>query len=254
MEINFIQKKPFYIFTIENFLDDSEYQIIENNFPDDEIDKIKTDSGFKKGFDSRDEVFKSLKNKNLAIEILEKKFDEKFCTDLIKKLKKELLFSRFNNLSDLTNLKNLYSIIRKPKIVSKEIKKNFIQKFLYSHFQRLITFSYMYKGSFLHPHTDQKSKLLSLMLYFPSKNLENKKIGTTFYNSKLKNFYNDITGLFDEKNKTTFKENLEETITFPFKKNNLYCFIKSEFSWHSVKKLDIPIDEVRKSVLINIKI
>ena len=144
MEINFIQKKPFYIFTIENFLDDSEYQIIENNFPDDEIDKIKTDSGFKKGFDSRDEVFKSLKDKNLGIKILEKKFDEKFCTDLIKKLRKELLISRFNNLIDFANLKNLYSIIRKPKLVSKEIKKNFIQKFLYSHFQRLFTFSYMY--------------------------------------------------------------------------------------------------------------
>ena len=254
MEINFVQKKPFYIFSIENFLDDSEYQVIENNFPDDKIDKIKTDSGHKKHFDSRDEVFQSLKNKNLAIEILEKKFDEKFCAGLIKKLRKELVISRLNSLSDLTNLKNLFSIIRKPKIVSKEIKKNFIQRFLYSHFQRLITFSYMYKGSFLHPHTDQKSKLISLMLYFPSKNLENKKIGTTFYNSKLKNFNNKITGLFDEENKITFKENLEETMTFPFKKKNLYCFIKSELSWHSVKKLDIPVDEVRKSVLINIKI
>lgn len=37
-------------------------------------------------------------------------------------------------------------------------------------------------------------------------------------------------------------------------KKNLYCFIKSEFLWHSVKKLDIPIDDVRKLVLINIKI
>ena len=32
MEIKFLQKKPFYIFTIENFLDDSEYQILEENF------------------------------------------------------------------------------------------------------------------------------------------------------------------------------------------------------------------------------
>ena len=44
------------------------------------------------------------------------------------------------------------------------------------------------------------------MLYFPSKNLENKKIGTTFYNSKLKNFYNDITGPLMKKIKLLLKK------------------------------------------------
>ena len=74
MEIKFIQKKQFYIFTIENYLEESEYLMIEKNFPEDGIDEIKTDSGFKKGFDSRDEIFRSLnENKNPAIELLEKK-------------------------------------------------------------------------------------------------------------------------------------------------------------------------------------
>ncbi len=255
MEIKFIQKKPFYIFTIENFLDDSEYQMIEKNFPDDKIDKTKTVVGFKKSFDSRDDVFKSLdENKNLAIEILEKKFDEKFCTDLIKKLKKELIFSRLNNLTDLTNLKNLYSIIRKPKIVRKEIKKNFVQKFLYSHFQRVFEFSYMHKGAYLLPHTDQESKLISLMLYFPSKNLENENIGTTFYKSKSKNFSNQSFNTFKNDNNLSLEENFEETITIPFKKKDLFCFIKSDVSWHAVKKLEIPENEVRKSVNLFLKI
>jgi len=92
------------------------------------------------------------------------------------------------------------------------------------------------------------------MLYFPSKNLENLSIGTTFYNSKMKNFYNNKNEFFDEKNSSTFNENFEETMTFPFKKKNLYCFIKSDVSWHSVKKLDIPEDEVRRSININLKI
>ena len=38
------------------------------------------------------------------------------------------------------------------------------------------------------------------------------------------------------------------------KKKNLYGFIKSDLSWHSVKKLEIPEDEVRKSININLKI
>lgn len=233
MEIEFLQKKPFYIFKIENFLDDSEYQTLEENFPTEGIDKIAPLVGNKRSFDVRDELYKSLsKDKNLTIEILEKKFNDKFCIDLLKKLRKEVFISRFVNLTNLTNLKYLYSLIRKPKLVTKECKKNFIQKILYSHFQRFIEFSYMYKESFFHPHTDQKSKLMSLMLYFPSKNLENLSIGTTFYNSKMKNFYNKNTALFDEENNSIFKENLEETITLPFKKKNLYCFIKSDLSWH----------------------
>ena len=255
MEIKFLQKKPFYIFIIENFLDDSEYQSLDDNFPKEGIEDITPDIGKKRSVDNRDEFYKSLnKDKNLSIEILEKKFNYKFFLDFLNKLKKELFFSRLVDLKNLTNLKNLYSLIRKPKLVQNEIKKNLIQKFLYSHFQRLFQFSYMYKGSFIHPHTDQKSKLLSLMLYFPSKNLENLSIGTTFYNSKMKNFYNNKNEFFDEKNSSTFNENFEETMTFPFKKKNLYCFIKSDVSWHSVKKLDIPEDEVRRSININLKI
>ena len=38
------------------------------------------------------------------------------------------------------------------------------------------------------------------------------------------------------------------------KKKNLYGFIKSDLSWHSVKKLEIPEDKVRKSININLKI
>ena len=110
----------------------------------------------------------------------------------------------------------------------------------------------MYKGSFIPPHTDKKSKLLSLMLYFPSKNIENLDIGTTFYNSKIKNFnFFSLCPLIKE-NQSFFEENFKETITFPFSKKNLYCFIKSDLSWHSVKELNIPEGEVRRSININI--
>ncbi len=253
MEIKFLQKKPFYIFVIEDFLSDEEYQKLDNNFPKDGVDNITPVVGNKKSFDARDDLFKSLNSKkNLSIEILKKKFDEKFFLDLLKKLKKEVFVSRLAKLTSINSLKNLYSLMRIPKLVHEETKKSFIQKFFYSHYQCNFEFSYMYKNSFIHPHTDQRSKLLSLMLYFPTKNLENLKIGTTFYNSKIKNFNNKKMNLFDKEN--DLRENFEETITFPFKKRNLYCFIKSDSSWHSVKKLEIPENEVRKSININLKI
>ena len=112
----------------------------------------------------------------------------------------------------------------------------------------------MYNNAFLLPHTDKESKLVSLMLYFPSKNLENLDIGTTFYNSKLKNFGNNHFFPNVEENVSFYEKNLTETITFPFKKKNLYAFIKSDLSWHAVKKLRIPDNEVRRSININLKI
>ena len=248
MEIKFLQKKPFYIFVIENFLDDLEYQLLDKNFPEEVLEKITPDFGKKHRLSNRDDLFKSLnKEKQTLLEILEKKFNEKFCTDLIKKLRKELFISRFGHL------RYLYSVIRKPKIVNKQSKKNLLQKIFYSYFEREFEFSYMYKGSFISPHTDKQSKLLSLMLYFPTKNLENLDLGTTFYNSKKKNFRNKHLNLSIQENKSFFDDNFEETITFPFSKKNLYCFIKSDLSWHAVKELDIPEDEVRKSININIK-
>ena len=39
MEIKFLQKKPFYIFMIENFLDEREYQLLYENFPNEILKK-----------------------------------------------------------------------------------------------------------------------------------------------------------------------------------------------------------------------
>ena len=248
MNIKFLQKKPFCIFVIENFLNDLEYQLIDEYFPKEVEKKLKLEVGNKRRLNDTDKLFTTFnKEKKTSLEILEKKFSEKFCTDLIKRLRKELLISRFGHL------RYLYSVIRKPKIVNKQTKKNLLQKLFYSYFERAFEFSYMYKGSFIHPHTDKESKLLSLMLYFPSKKLENLDIGTTFYNSKIQNFNNKHLDIFTQENKVYFNENFSESMTFPFSKKNLYCFIKSDLSWHAVKELDIPDDEVRKSININIK-
>ena len=265
MQIKFLQKKPYYIFVIENFLNDNEYNLIDNNFPNVETELSPTfEYKNRRRLANYDKNYKDLKDDgNLSIKVIEEKFNNKFFIDLIKKLKKEIFISRLKNLTNLSNLKNLYAIFRKIKIVDSSQNKTLFQKIFQSNYQKAFDISYMYNNSYITPHTDKTSKLLSLMLYFPTKNLENIDIGTTFYHSKLKNFSNKEyyfnfdndknNFLAENEDDDFFNKNFKETITFPFKKKDLYCFIKSDTSWHSVKKLNIPDNEVRKSININLK-
>ena len=126
MQIKFLQKKPFYIFEIEEFLSETEYDILDKNFPVVEKEKLTDGIGNKLKFDNRDSIYNDLEiNGNKSIEILNKKFDENFFLSLTKKLKKELILSRITKLTNLQSLKNLFSLLRKTKIVNKNIKKNF---------------------------------------------------------------------------------------------------------------------------------
>ena len=60
------------------------------------------------------------------------------------------------------------------------------------------------------------------MLYFPSTKTENLKIGTTFYKSQFKNFNNEQPFKTIKENSAFYEKNLQESITLPFKKKNLY--------------------------------
>jgi len=246
MKINFLQKKPFCIFEIENFLTDDQYKTLYDNFPNISADKLIKSKDLKYSFTSNSDTYQKNKN-NECIILLEKIFDESFFLKLLKQVKKEILISRKNKPMNLISL-----IFRKIKVNNTLKKKNFLEKIFYSCFKYTFEFSYMDKNSCIPPHTDSMAKMISMMMYFPTKEIENQKIGTTFYNSEYKNFQNKGLGLFLKENKFFFKKHFEETITFPYKKKNLYCFIKSDLSWHSVKHLDIPASVTRKSININL--
>ena len=78
----------------------------------------------------------------------------------------------------------------------------------------------MLNKSFIVPHTDSVAKLLSFMIYFPTRETEGNKIGTTFYTSNLKNYDNKHYNYFDDINKDIF-EKIFKKITLPFKKKSL---------------------------------
>ena len=97
----------------------------------------------------------------------------------------------------------------------------------------------MFNGAQSFPHTDGMKKILSLLLYFPDEKISNEqknKLGTTFYNSDEFN----LSGLGKNKvnsfeRSESFKNRNKIVGTFPFEKKNLYGFIKSHKSWHSVE-------------------
>ena len=62
MKINFLQKKPFYIFEIENFLTDDQYKTLHNNFPNISADRLIKSKDLKYSFTSNSDTYQSNKN------------------------------------------------------------------------------------------------------------------------------------------------------------------------------------------------
>lgn len=237
MKIEYIQKKPFCVFVVKNFLTFSEYNYLKKNFYKIERNKFKKLFGNKYSVNEADPLYKILKSKNNAIKLIEEKFNEKFFIKIFQSLKKHIVFSR----AKFITLTEIIRIYKKPTIKK---NNNFFNKFFKSSFRRNIQLSYMERNSYITPHTDKKSKLISLMLYFPSKNLENSNIGTHFFNGGETNFENNPN--------KTFPKNSKKVFSLPFTGRHLYGFIKSDMSWHYVKKLNIKKNEIRKSININL--
>mgnify|MGYP007000462535 len=62
-------------------------------------------------------------------------------------------------------------------------RSNFYEKFLFNEIYTTVEWAYMFNGADSWPHTDGMKKVLSLLLYFPDKNLSENQIdnlGTTF--------------------------------------------------------------------------
>jgi len=237
-----IEKKNnfFPIFSINNFLNEEECNILSSNFPKIKSEDLNNNDNGKYSFDSKSEILLDLikKNENLR--------------ELLENIKKRIIKIIFlNKIFFLIFKERKFSIKLLVKFLLHILK---IKKYFEFNFQ----FSYIYNHGYITPHLDGRKKLISLMLYFPD-NLPNKdlnkkqqEIGTCFYfNSRMIEGSN-----IHLKNENEIKT-LEETSEFyqtPFVAKHLYGFIRNERSWHSVKRLNIKDNYVRKSLNININL
>ena len=262
LNVNFFEKSNCYAFEIPNFLSDDQYNALYKNFPN--IKKNEAQN-FNEVFHDKDnqhqlkafvtEVHPDKYNKLIIENPILNEFTQTFknpkLSDLfINKFFFKILKSRIFDSKNFLKL-----LIRKNRSISKK-SDSLVDKFLYNDILTTVGLTYMYNGAQSFPHTDGMKKIMSLLLYFPDENVSdetNKNLGATFYDS---NEFN-LTG-FGKNNVATFKdsENFKKknkaSMTFPFKKKNLYGFIKSHKSWHSIEPFNVNDNFIRKNININL--
>ena len=121
-----------------------------------------------------------------------------------------------------------------------------------------IEYSSITTGGYIPPHTDFYTKRLSFVFYLPDMNKDftsemKKQLGTTFWKAKktavspIKRFSSTF---LEGKEKKDFYKDYEPFHTSTYEPNKIAGFIKSDNSWHSVKKFDFDYD--RRAIVINV--
>jgi len=264
LNIKFYKETNCYAFEIKDFLSDEQYDALHKNLPNIEISDFKK---FNKNFDKKDnqhqfmafvaEGFTDKYNEFIYENTVMNEFvkktmrNPKWINMLMRKFYFKILKSRiFDPISFLKLL------IRKNKPVSQK-SDSLINRFLYNEILCNPSLTYMTQDGQLWPHTDGKKKILSLMLYFPDENVPeeiNNNLGTSFYNCNEFAFTSEdaqskVSNFEEAEN---FKKKNKISLTLPFKKKNLYGFIKSHKSWHSVEPRKVDHKFIRKTMIINL--
>jgi len=249
-KIDFINKKLIYIFKSENFLSLDLYQNLKLSFKNFDRNKLKKGNNGKFSLDSKSEYYNHLLNLNSDM----KKFhDIIFSKTFFNFFYRNLYFKYLFSQKD-----DFFRILKRIRLGKLDLdeEKNLFD-FLFSKISINISYSLIDDNGLILPHTDSLRKFLSLMLYFPDfderdedqkSHLEEKKYGTTFWNSSLKNFNNEHI-LYEKKEE--FIKKSEVFYTTPFEKNTLYGFIRNNNSWHSVEPKKVSKNYIRKSININ---
>lgn len=242
--VEFLNKKNFTIFKIKNFLDYKTYEFLDKSFPKIDEERLNNfnleKNNYKYTIISTDQDYKELLEKNKRLQKIHNSiFSKKFYEFFYKNLEVEFFDSRSKDLKFLIKL-------FKPKTLN--LSKNYFKNFFYTYIRRQIEYSYIFNKGKIVPHTDGRSKLLSLMMFFPEGREGEDKIGTTFWDSEEKNLNNEH--LRDAKEKK-FKENTKVLTKLDFKKCDLYGFIRNSKSWHSVEPFNLGENYVRRSININ---
>ena len=236
-KIKFIPNLNTKIFKIENFLDIDLYNGIYNNFPTISEDQIKltADYGGKAVLKSNtSEINKNIFLKKLHTIILSEEFF-KFFTN----------FFYFKTSFVQNNFKRMLKYLRPVKRVYNKRTTSLFNSNIYLDYE----YSFIKNNGQIVPHVDALRKYQSLMLYFPDKNHNDIHYGTSFWDSKGKNWDNiHIQNDVDRKN---FKEKNKIIYQTPFEENCLYGFLRNDYSWHSVEPIDVNKKYIRKSININ---
>jgi hypothetical protein len=270
--------KDISIFEVDHFLNDNLYFKLKNNFNnflecDFQSKNFLNKKNSKYCFNSRMAIYHEIKKNFPEVnEIDEMIKSYEFYTFFFKNFFLELLKSKKTNFIQFLRLLKIpknYSLNDENEFKSEldihghekiSHKKGIFRLFdiFYNKIEVTAEYSYILNGGKIVPHTDDVDKIFSLMLYFPEYENDNnqnlkkneKQIGTVFWKSNEKNFKNiHKEGILQNE----FEKNNSEILSLPFVGKKLYGFIKNDVSWHSVKKINLKNDYIRKSININFR-
>ena len=247
-KIEIITKFPFYSFVIKDFFNEDFYKKLQIDLKEIEqdLDFFKVSNVKKYNITSEMDEYQTFISKKPSFKELDHiVFNSNFAKEFINYF---LLNCIKSNLDRPVSLLKLI----KPKYFSQK-KGISIKDIFLTRIKTNLQYSFMGNEGLIKPHVDSNRKLLSLMLYFPE--YENsdllfnkeKEIGTSFWNSNFKN----IKNLHLEPNEIAKKFKMKKMFKNIFDKNNLYGFIKNNYSWHSVEKISVHDKYYRKSININ---
>lgn len=253
--IEFLNSKEFYLFKINNFLDLETYEKIFKSLQNININESENNElivNKKIGIRPEHDLYKSqILSDKILKEFHDKVFSHSFVSWCFKSFYNKILFSKITDFHYLSKL-----LLRKNKFfyyTNSFNSKKIYEKFIYNHIWPNIEFSLMLNGAKIVPHTDTRSKLISLMLYFPDKFLTEEQklnLGTCFFETNLKNLDNNhLRNEIDEKK---FRLNSKKKIILPFEPFHLYGFVRTDKSWHTVETFNIDPLFIRKSININL--
>jgi len=244
--------EPFFLYEIKDFLDKKCYQELYEAFPGVELfDNHNPDKGYKKALDTRSKIIENF----LLSSPVWKRFTDEINTHKTSLLLKEFFHENlpkrkvFKDRDWFTEV-TFYS--KKKATVKKETLSKNVNLIRYS-----FEFSHLGNGSYIPPHTDSETKLISMIIYFPDPDVDwsKKHCGTYFY--KPKNPKCAIKSWESVHLKggslTQFRDSYKDLYYSEFEPNKLLLFLKSDESWHEVKKISgLGGGPTRKAFIINV--
>jgi len=166
-------------------------------------------------------------------------FDRKESIEKIGKNKREFWTSFHEKMSP--NLNNIFLSKFKNFL---DMRFKYLKNVSYTHSLQLVCDK---KNYALGPHTDQLSKVVSVLIYLP-KDRTQISTGTSIYMPKDPSKFNiDLSHLHYD------RKLFHKVITMPYVPNSAFCFIKTNNSFHGVEQLEME-DTDRWSLQYNVHI
>ena len=240
---------PFCIFEKKNFLENSIYQKLKNNFPDEKIFPGIHENGKKIFLNNKHrEFYEFIEKKNIWTDFYNNFNKKDFLESLIDVIKPQL-----EKIEHRSNFNNYFFNKNFSKSIYRKVLNKFLKLINYKSIRLGFEFSIIKKNCFIPPHCDTENKLLSLMLYFPQDDFNYEDLGTNFYSKKNDSTINmDIweSKYLDKESFDEFYKNYNIFYQSKFQENKLVGFIKNDKSWHDVG--EFKKDLIRKSLNINL--